>query len=166
MFSLTSPFLLAVGRTLVVSVGIVSDRDMVKIVIPINGPDLWTGKSINFGSNVRSISVRLLIADFDVLSSHIKEKSPEFDFGNTRPSYNISATQITKHSVSNADTMINAQSYIRFKALPLVSNGPYIHDCCVVLELGLNKLEFSVVAAIPESLYVVSQKIELFILKS
>lgn len=138
---------------------------MVRIVIPIPGSDLWAGASLNFNSNIRSLSVRLLMTDFDMLRSLMRKANLSFELGNTRPSYTVSATQITKHYDMQGENDSRPRSYIRLKALPLVSNGPYVHDCCVVLEHGLNKLELTVAAAIPENFDVVTQKIELFLMR-
>ncbi|TPX67122.1 hypothetical protein SpCBS45565_g04053 [Spizellomyces sp. 'palustris'] len=120
------------ARSLVTSLGIVSNDDHIRMILPIPTPT-QTSHAMTVPQQVRSLNLRLLL-----LSSH-------------QVSYTITGTQ----------TMLPGDRGMRTKTLAFKMGGATVFDCLVGLENGVNAFEFVVLGGLNQG-GMVSQKVSLF----
>lgn len=106
-------------RLYIASVGMVSNDDIIRMILPVDGSSPWSGQSLNIEPSVKSLNLRLLL-----------KSSPEEAL-----QYNISITQIMSVSMDYR---------VKKRSLPVVSSGPTVYDTTSILSEGVNAIEFVV----------------------
>ncbi|KAJ3189187.1 hypothetical protein HDU85_002812 [Gaertneriomyces sp. JEL0708] len=110
--------------SLVSSLGIVSNDDHVRMILPVTARGSWHGHSMQIRNQVRSLNLRLLLLQ------------PEgFTAGNAK--WTVAGTQTIQ-------TVVNGVLQTMVKPMKFVQNGTTVHDALAHLDDGVNAFEFVV----------------------
>ncbi|KAJ3043989.1 hypothetical protein HDV00_003516 [Rhizophlyctis rosea] len=122
----------------IISIGIVSNDDIVRRVLPMD-PDI-DGHAMRVQQGARSLNLRLLLRGYE----------------NNGVQYTVTGRQVVRQQV-------DMQYYHYPTLLKFTPAGPHVFDCLAYLEGGLNSFEFEVLAVVGGVGPAVSQAASLFL---